>query len=92
MENEITLTNDDYQKILRIAGKAIDVGLIQPSKGLTLQIDIEHACKQFNLDLDLLLKFDGTFFHDIPGILKHIDRKTKKFKGCFVPRSARIGG
>jgi hypothetical protein len=55
-------------------------------------MDIEHACLQFNLDLDLLLKFDGTFYHDVAGIYNNINRKTKEFKNCFVPRSARLGG
>ena len=89
MKQEIQLTVDDYHKITRLVGKAIDGGLIKPSQGRTLTMDIEFACKEFNLDLDMLLKFDATFYHDISGIHRNINRETKEFKNCFVPRSAR---
>ena len=80
-----------YHKITRLVGKAIDTGIIHPSKGRILSMDIEFTHEALNLDLDLLLKFDGTFYHDISGIYRNINRETKQFKNCFVPRSARGG-
>lgn len=82
----------DHDKIGHICIKAIAKGLIHPKRRGTLFIDIECAHKEFNLDLDKLLKFDDfNFAHDVIEIQRHINRETKKFKNCFVPRSA-IGG
>ena len=84
------LSSDQYHKITRIAGKAIDMGLIMPSKGVQFQMDLEVACNQFDIDLDKFLKFDvGNFIHDATGIRKHIDRPSKTFLNCFVPRCVR---
>lgn len=39
----------------------------------------------------LLAAGDFNFSHDVGGIRKHIDRRTGKLTGCFVPRFAAEG-
>lgn len=79
----------DFEKIGHICVRAVARGLVPPSRKATLLMDLECACKEFDLDLDKLLAFDAcNFAHDIIEIQRHIDRKTKKFKNCFMPRSA----
>ena len=80
----------DYDKIGRICVRAIARKLIPNARRATLLMDLECACNEFNLDLDALLAFDElNFAHDIVGIQNHINRKTKQFTNCFVPRAAR---
>lgn len=55
-----------------------------------LMMDLEavhsNGCK---LDLDVLHNFnEQNFYHDIIGIIHHLDRETGKLKDCFVPRCA----
>jgi hypothetical protein len=38
---------------------------------------------------ELLAADDFNFAHDIFGILQHLDRRTGKLGGCFLPRFAR---
>lgn len=46
-------------------------------------------CNGCELDLDrLLLAPDPDFGHDVCGIRRHIDRRTGKLGGCFLPRCA----
>ena len=53
---------------------------------LSMMMDIEYA----EVDVEKLLTFpDFDFVHDIAGIARHFNRKTKKFDDCFVPRSSR---
>jgi hypothetical protein len=42
------------------------------------------------IDFEKLLNFPAfDFWHDICGIIAHIDRTTGKLRNCFLPRSAR---
>lgn len=53
-----------------------------------LEMDIVAAhCNGCPLRLaDLLAADDCDFNHDIFGIRRHLDRKTGRLTGCFVPR------
>jgi len=74
----------------KICDRAINRGLTPPNKRMRLVVDMERACEEFDLDLDKLLAFDDfNFAHDIIEIQRHIDRTTKQFKNCFVPRASR---
>lgn len=58
-------------------------------------LDVEMAitavhCNDIKLDLERLLTFeDSSFYHDIIGIMSHIDEKTGKLTNGFLPRSYR---
>jgi hypothetical protein len=57
----------------------------------TIMMDITAAhCNGCPLDLVGLFAADNRdFFHDIHGIMKHIDRRTGKLTDCFIPHYAR---
>lgn len=56
---------------------------------LSLMMDLKCANEEFHLRLDEFLEADDfNFSHDISGIQHHIDRNTKTFQDCFVPRFA----
>lgn len=56
---------------------------------LDLCMDIDFADQDIPLDLQKLLDFpDGDFFHDVNGIVRHMNRETKKLGDCFMPRCA----
>jgi repressor of nif and glnA expression len=81
-----TLTKNDFETMLKIAKRAEKMGL-SFSDRLTLMIDLEFATEEFNLKLEELLKADNfNFSHDICGIQNNINRRTKKFENCFLPR------
>ena len=56
---------------------------------LTIEIDIVD--KMHNLDLDFMLADLDSFdvAHDVLGIWRNLDRKTKKLTGHWVPRFGR---
>ena len=57
---------------------------------LDMIMDIEAAHADCPLDLQKLLDADeANFYHDVMGIFKNINRKTKKLDNCFVPRFAK---
>jgi len=60
-------------------------------KMLDLIMDIECVDKVHNLDLDRMLNDLDSFnvAHDVFGIWKHLDRKTKKLTGHWTPRFGR---
>lgn len=52
-----------------------------------LQMDISAAHLDIPLKLEELLEIDdGNFFHDVAGIMRHLNRMTGKLEDCFVPR------
>ena len=84
------MTEDEYVMILRIAGRAMDIGILQPSKGRRFKMDLQFAHEHYNLDLDKFLDFDNmNFAHDVIEIQRHINRESKTFDNCFVPRCTR---
>ena len=58
---------------------------------MSLIMDIECVDKVHNLDLDRMLNDLDSFnvAHDVFGIWKHLDRKTKKLTGHWTPRFGR---
>lgn len=57
---------------------------------LSMLMDLEAAHADCPLDLQRLLDADeANFYHDVMGIFKNINRRTKKLENCFVPRFAK---
>lgn len=57
---------------------------------LDMMMDIEVVHQDCPLALEKLLYADDTnFYHDIIGIFKNLNRKTKSLENCFVPRFAK---
>ena len=57
---------------------------------LTLSMDLAAANAHCPLDVEKLLSFpDMDFFHDVFGIMQHMDRETGELMHCFLPRCAR---
>lgn len=81
---------NDLQTATKIAQRAVNGGLIRPSKVLTLLIDLDKAVEHLDLDLDRLLNADPwDFVHDLNGIQANIDRSTEEFTGDWLPRCSR---
>jgi len=83
----------EYDMIFKIADRAEalyqELGFEMPSSRIGLIMDIENTHNQVPLALDLLLGIDkGTFAHDIAGILRHLNRDTKRLEDGFTPRCA----
>lgn len=53
-------------------------------------MDLEAThCNGCTLQLEELLQSeDSDFFHDVSGIVKHLNRRTGQLEGCFLPRYA----
>lgn len=84
---------NDLQTATKVAQRAVNGGLIRPSKVLTLLIDLDKAVEHLDLDLDRLLNADPwDFVHDLNGIQAHIDRSTEEFTGGWLPRCSRRNG
>jgi len=57
---------------------------------LEMMLDIETADRDCPLKLQELLDADDfNFYHDILGIRRNLNRKTKQLENCFLPRYAR---
>ena len=87
---------DRLEKIAKIAKHYSKKHMLTSDTGrdyplLDLIMDIECVDKEYNLDLDRMLddldSFDVT--HDVFGIWRNLDRKTKKLTGHWVPRFGR---
>jgi len=81
-------TAEEYKKVTMIVDRALK-RINRPSLDLAMDIVLTHrnGCP---LDLDKLLNAkDFDFFHDICGIIDHIDRHTGELIDCFLPRCAR---
>jgi hypothetical protein len=77
---------ENFQKIVEIAKRAEDMNLLMFDR-FSLIMDLECAVEEFNLRLDEFLNADNfNFSHDIVGIQKNINRQTKQFENCFLPR------
>ena len=84
MENR----KEDFMTMAKIAERAEQKGLI-PFDRLSMIMDLELATEAFNLRLNELLQADDfNFAHDIIGITNNINRQTKTFENCFLPRYA----
>lgn len=72
-----------------IARRARDEGIIKGST-MDLEMDITAAATVLPMKLNELYKEKTfNFFHDVCGIMRHIDRDTGNLMHCFLPRCAR---
>ena len=76
MEHEIILNIAERAAALKNGTKRLDV---------IMALTFVHQHTPLQLQ-ELLETDDGNFAHDVFGILQHIDPKTTKLGGCFVPR------
>lgn len=77
---------DEFLTIVKIVERAEGMGIAHGDR-FTNIMDIDNAHKEFNLRLEEFLNAgDYDFYHDYCGIQYHIDRRTCKMGGCFVPR------
>lgn len=82
------MNKEDLHLIIKIAERAENMGLFESNR-LNFTMDLEYANEKFKLKLEELLNAnESDFFHDIHGIQRHINRQTKQFENCFVPRFA----
>ncbi len=81
------ITKENLQKIGKICDR--DRAKIErPRMDLIMDLSATHS-NGCPLDFDKLLGFDDfDFYHDIYGIVKHLDRTTGKLQNCFLPRCA----
>ena len=78
----------EIEIISKITERADNLNLLCDDR-ISLMMDLDVANKEFNLRLSELLEADDfNFSHDICGIQNNIDRTTKTFINCFVPRFA----
>lgn len=83
------MIKDEKILIINIAKRADEAGLMLGDR-ISMILDLEAVHDEIGLKLQELLDADYmNFSHDIIGIQKHIDRKTKTLKDCFLPRYAK---
>lgn len=83
------MTKDEKMMIMQIAERADEKGLLMFDR-LSLIMDIEAVHAEIGLRLnDFLNADDENFAHDVVGIQRHIDRKSKKLTDLFLPRYAK---
>lgn len=83
------LAKTDHRQTSLVLDRVLKEGLTYSDR-LSMLMDLEVACEQFNLDLKELLSFNRfNFAHDILGIAGHINRRTKHIENCFLPRCAK---
>ena len=79
------INKKDALSIMKISKRAID--RYSDVNFTTLSMDITAAHLNDPLDLDKLESFDDfNFYHDVFGIMGHINRTTGRLENCFLPR------
>ena len=87
---DFNTTKEDAEIIGKIVYLAVKRQIIMPSNKLSLTMDIEAAHMTNPLRLEDLLNADEySFYHDIAGILYHINRKTGELDDHFLPRDSK---
>lgn len=84
------ISNKDFKLIVRIADRVKRDWPDYPDDRRTLIMDL-NACHANGCPLDLAALLEANeleFSHDIGEIRKHLNRRTGKIEGCFVPRYA----
>ena len=77
---------ENFKLIAEIAKRAESMNLLMFDR-FSLIMDLECANREFNLRLEEFLDADNfNFAHDISGIQNNINRQTKQFENCFLPR------
>jgi hypothetical protein len=83
------VTKEEMQLISKIGKRALQrIEIRNLVDSISLNMDITATHKNGNpLRLnDFLNADDFNFFHDIYGILNHLNRETGKLENCFSPR------
>ncbi len=84
------LTAEDSIRLDEIMDR-IKQASITPTLDIRMDLTACHlnGCK---LDLAAMVQgHDSDFFHDVGGIVHHIDRTTGELQDCFIPRFAARG-
>lgn len=82
---------ENFEKLVEIAKRAEKMNLLMFDR-FSLIMDLECANEEFNLRLEEFLNADNfNFAHDIVGIQNNINRQTKEFENCFLPRFSKVG-
>lgn len=83
------VATDEFKTIAAIADRASGMVTDYPLMDAEMDVTATHA-NGCPLDLAKLLAADDfNFAHDVFGIRGHIDRRTGKLDGHFLPRCAR---
>lgn len=86
---QIEKRRNEMETISKIVERADKLNLLCDDR-ISLMMDLDVSNKEFDLRVNELLEADDfNFSHDICGIQNNIDRTTKTFINCFVPRFAR---
>lgn len=80
---------EQFDICVKIVNRAEKENLLMFDDKLSLIMDLECAINKFDLRLNDLLNADNfNFAHDIYGIQNNLNRETKEFENCFLPRFA----
>lgn len=88
-------SKQDSETIGKIVDRALllhrNLRIVRPVSRMDMHMDITAChCNGCPLRLrDLLAADDANFGHDVFGISRHIDRKTGRLGGSFLPRFAK---
>jgi hypothetical protein len=78
---------EQFEICMKIANRAEKENLLMFDDKLSFIMDLECAINEFDLRLNDLLNADNfNFSHDIYGIQNNLNRETKEFENCFLPR------
>ena len=84
------LKKTEYKLIVEIVKRVGTDGYLHEIDNISLQMDLVAVHRQFPLQLSNLLDADDfNFYHDICGIMRHMNRETALLEDCFLPRYAR---
>lgn len=89
-EIKFNATKEDCEIIGKILDRAQEMGHLSQRNRINSDMDIT-ACHLNGTPLrlaDWLAANDFNFVHDLYGIDHHMNRRTGKLEGCFVPRFA----
>ena len=77
---------EDHELISKIVDRVIKEHKSIKKMDLSMDITAVH-CNDTKIDLGKLFNADDfNFYHDVFGIMRHIDRRTGKLQDCFLPR------
>ena len=81
-------SKEDMKTISKMADRRLkdeSCQIMTNKMDLTMDIQATHISSPLKLN-ELLEAKNGDFFHDIIGIMEHINRNTGKLTDCFSPR------
>lgn len=88
---ELEIVQKIAERVERLTAEMQIDGMQYDRHELVMDLDAAYtSAGPFNLTR-LLESPDADFLHDIYGVRRHIDRKTGKLTGCFMPRCGRQG-